>query len=382
MRRTLGTRHPVIGPVIVMAALALAACGGKTEVAQGEEAEQPSVTLGGSDVATAVRGTLRAGVAISGPLEAKVNVTLGAPLAEQLVEMFVNEGDAVRQGQPLARFRDDVLRSSAASAQAELVTARAAASLAVAESTRSETLFAEGAIARRDRDNALLALEQARARFALAEANAAHASERLADATLRAPVSGVISERHAQAGDRVDFGKPVVTLVNNSVLQLEASVEARQLASLRVGQRVTLVVTDAAADTVSGRIARINPVADAATRQVKIYVEVPNPRGRLVGGLYVSGVALTADVPDAVSVPRSAVRVEGDQRDNVIYLVSSGRIARRVVQLGVEDAANGRVAVTSGVAAGDTVVIGPVDDLADGTRVQIATAAADSSKAR
>jgi RND family efflux transporter MFP subunit len=145
---------------------------------------------------------------------------------------------------------------------------------------------------------------------------------------------------------------------------------------------VALVVTDAASDTLNGRIARINPMADEATRQVKIYVEVANSGGRLVSGLYVSGVALTADVRDAISVPRSAVRTEGDQRASVVYLVAGGRIARRVVQLGVEDAASGRVQIVSGVAAGDTVVVGPVDDLSDGTRVQVAAAIADTSKAR
>lgn len=363
-----------------LAAILLTSCGGKTEVAEGTETA--SVTLGASDLATATRGSLRAGVPLSGPLEAKVNVVLGAPRAEQIVEMLVNEGDAVRQGQPLARFRDDVVRSGAASAQADLVSARAAQSLAVAESTRAEALFAEGAIARRDRDNALLALEQARARYTLAESQAAQANQTLSDATLRSPVNGVISERHAQAGDRVDFGKPVLTIVNNTVLQLEASVEARQLSQLRVGQRVALVVQDAGAgDTVTGRIARINPVADEATRQVTIYVEVQNT-GRLVGGLYVSGVALTADVPNAVTVPRSAVKIEGETRETVAYVVSGGRIARRVVQLGVEDAVNGRVQITSGVAEGDTVVIGPVEGLSDGTRVDVAGAPAGSSKAR
>jgi len=358
----------------------LASCGGRTEEVQGAETAAPSITLGASDLGVAARSRLRAGVPLSGPLEAKVNIVIGAPVADVVAEMLVNEGDAVRQGQPLARFRDDVLRSAAASADAQLASARAAQRLAVAESSRAEALFAEGAIARRDRDNAALALEQARSQFALAESNAAQARQGLADATLRAPESGVIAVRHAQAGDRVDFGKPVLTLVNNSVLQLEASVEARQLAQLRVGQRVALVVNEGSGDTVAGRIARINPVADEATRQVKVYVEVPNTGGRLVSGLYASGVALTSDMQDAVTVPRSAVKTEGDRREAVVYAVAGGRVSRRLVQLGVEDAVTGRVAIASGVSAGDTVIVGPVEGLSDGLRVDIAGQPADSSK--
>ena len=338
-------------------------------------AEAPAATIGVSDLAVARTATLRAGVPLSGALEPKVNVTLGAPLAEQLVVVFVEEGDRVRAGQPLARFRDDVLRVAAASARADMATGRAQVNVAVAESTRAETLFAEGAIARRDRDNALVALESARARLALADAQLASAEDRLATATLTAPVRGVVSQRHAQAGDRVDFGKPVITIVDNSVLQLVASVEARWVTQLRVGRRVLLSVTNLDGDTIAGRIARINPTADPATRQVRLYVEVPN-RGNLVGGLFVSGRALLEEVRGAVAVPRAGVRLEGESRTPVVYLVTGGRVARREVTLGVEDAELGLVQVTAGVVPGDTVIVGPVDNVADGTRVEVAGAAA------
>jgi RND family efflux transporter MFP subunit len=211
--------------------------------------------------------------------------------------------------------------------------------------------------------------------MALAEAQLASAEDRLATATLTAPVNGVVSRRHAQAGDRVDFGKPVITIVDNSVLQLEASVEARWVTQLRVGRRVLLSVTNLDGDTIAGRIARINPTADPATRQVRLYVEVPN-RGNLVGGLFVSGRALLEEVRGAVAVPRAGVRLEGESRTPVVYLVTGGRVARREVTLGVEDLELGLMQVTSGVVPGDSVIIGPVDNLADGTRVEVAGTAA------
>lgn len=363
-------RH--IAVTMVSALLVLAACGKTDEnsgVAVAEETG-PAVTLGANDLATARGTTLRAGVALSGALTPKVNIVLGAPIAEQIAEMFVDEGNAVQAGQPLARFRDDVLRAAAASATADLASARTNVSLAAAESTRAVALFAEGAIAQRDRDNALLAIQTARARHALAESQAASASDRLATATLRAPVSGIVSKRHAQAGDRVDFGKPVLEIVNTSVLELEASVEARWIGDLRVGRPVILSVTGMAAqDSIVGRIARINPVADPATRQVRVYVEVQN-NGRLVGGLYVSGHAITREVKDAVAVPKAALRTEGTPQENVVYVVASGRVSRRVVQLGVEDVMRGLVQVT-GVTAGESVIVGPVEGLAEGTRVEV-----------
>jgi len=349
------------------------ACSGKGEAeTPADSGVAPEVTLGAADVATVATASLREGVPLSGALLPKVNVTVGAPVAEQVAEMFVDEGVAVRQGQPLARFRDEVLRAAAASAQADLTRAQLAVRVGVTDSARSETLFREGAIARRDYDNALVALESTRAQLALAQAQAASANDRLETATLRAPVSGVVSERHIQAGDRVDFGKPVLDIVDTRVLQLEASVPAQSLGALRVGREAALVTTSG--DTVSGRIARINPTADPATRQVRVYVDVPNGAGRLVGGLYVSGRAIVREANEAVAVPRRAVRVEGEDRTTVVYVVRGGVIARVRVQLGIEDADQGLVQVVSGLAAGDTVVVGPVEGLAEGTRVQVAGA--------
>jgi RND family efflux transporter MFP subunit len=263
-----------------------------------------------------------------------------------------------------------------------VATAHAQVNVAVAESTRAVALFAEGAIARRDHDNAMVSLESARARLALAESQAASAQDRLEMATVRAPVTGIVSQRHAQAGDRVDFGKPVLTIVDNRTLQLEASVEARWLSGLRPGREVRLTLAQGGAgDTILGRIARINPVADPATRQVRVYVEVPN-RGNLVGGLFVSGRALLEQVQRAVAVPTAAVRLEGEERTPVVYLVSGGRVVRRPVVLGVEDPDQALVQVRSGVVPHDTVIVGQVDGLADGTRVEVAGSAPAAAPAK
>jgi RND family efflux transporter MFP subunit len=360
-----------MGAAAVVAVLAWS-CGGRGEAATPDEAgATPRVVLGERDIATVRRVTLREGVPVSGPLEPKVNVVVGAPLAEQVAEMFVEAGVPVRAGQPLARFRDEVLRAAAASARADVTRAELAVRVAVADSARAATLFREGAIAQRDLDNALVAVEGARAQLALARAQAASANDRLATATLRAPTGGVVSERHVQAGDRVDFGKPVVNIVDTRVLRLEASVPAQALGHLRVGRAVVLVATSG--DTVSGRVARINPIADPATRQVRLYVDVPNPAGRLVGGLYVSGHVLVREVV-AAAVPRQAVRREASGRP-VVYVVRQDTVRRVEVELGTEDAEQGLIEVVAGLVEGDTVVVGPADTLGDGAPVSVAAAA-------
>ncbi len=360
-----------------------AACGGKagSETAQAATTTA-AVTLDAADVAQASRATLREGVPVSGPLEPKVNITVGAPIAEQVAEMFVDEGQPVRQGQPLARFRDDVVRAAAASARADVATARMQVNVAVAESSRADALLREGAIARRDHDNALLTVESARARLALAEAQSASAEDRLETATLKAPVAGVISRRHAQAGDRVDFGEPVVDLVDTRTLQLAASVPTDRLAELRIGRPVSLRVAQLEGTEIAGRISRINPTADPATRQIKIYVDIPNAGHRLVGGLFASGRVVTHEVVDAVAVPRAAVRYEGEERSPIIYVVDHGKVARRPVGLGIADEAQSLVQITSGLAGGETVIVGPIEGLSDGSPVEISGSPRDSAGGR
>jgi membrane fusion protein (multidrug efflux system) len=365
---------------LAAAAVLAAGCGAKSAgTSQGAAARAknapPAATLNAADVAVAQRATLRAGFPVSGALEPKVRVTIGAPMAEQLVEMYVNEGDRVRRGQPLAKFKDQVLQAAAAYASADVATQRMNVRVAEAESARAVALFAEGAIAQRDRDNALVALETARSRLSLAASQAANAEDRLKSATLTAPAAGVVSKRYVQAGDRVDNGKPVLELVDTRVLQLAASVPTEWLSELRIGRSVRLTVAQLDSSEVSGRISRINPTADPATRQILIYVDVPNPRETLVGGLFVSGRVLTREVADAVAVPRTAVRYEGEARTPYAYVVDHGMLARRQLGVGIADDAQALVEVTSGVAAGDTVIVGPIEGLSDGTPIRIAGAA-------
>jgi RND family efflux transporter MFP subunit len=367
--------------LLVAAALAAAlstACGGKTDGAQAENAPV-KITLGASDVGVALRTTVRSGVPVSGALEPKVDITVGAPLAEQVVEMFVDEGQAVQQGQPLLRFKDEVVRAAANSARADVATQRMQVTIAAAESTRSDALLREGAVSPRDRDNVVLALNAARGRLALAEAQAASAEDRLAASTLRAPATGVISKRFLQAGDRVDMGKPVLAIVDTRVLQLTASVPIENVGRLRLGLPVSLQAAQLDSTLVTGRISRINPTADQATRQVRIYVDVPNGSGRLMGGLFVSGRVLIREIADAVAVPRAAVRYEGDARVPVVYLIVGGKVVRRVVTVGVTDEDTGLVQIASGVQAGDVVVVGPIEGLTDGTPAEVIGQAPGSS---
>jgi len=352
--------------MVALLALAAAGCGGGAGSGganaagdghgKGTDAAQSGpALLAPSDVAAVTRADLIAGVPVSGTLTPNVDVKLTAPVAEVIEAVLVHEGQAVSRGQVLARFRMSAIETAAISAQSQL-------KIASADFERHKNLFAEGAVSKRE-------VESAEAAYRVAQANEAQASRRWEDASVRAPVSGVISVKSVEAGDRPAEGDPMFQLVNTSELEFEATVPSEFVPQIRAGSPVRLTVTGFPAGGVTGRVARINAAVDAATRQVKVYVRVPNPGGRLVGGLFASGSVVTREATGALASPAAAIRGTGEA--TFVMVVKGGKLERREVRTGLRDATQDLVEVLSGLAAGEQVVVGPLEGLEPGRAVQV-----------
>ncbi len=351
---TIAPRATVSAAVALFAVVVLAAgCGGAKEKkgdAAAEDALNAPARLAATDIAIATRLDLAAGIPVSGSLEPAIDVRITAPVTEMIDRVLVKEGDAVTRGQVLARFRTASLEPSASSADAEL-------KMRAADRERMQNLLKEGAVSERD-------VESAEAAWRAAAAQRAQAHNRLADATVRATVAGVIATRYVQGGDRVADGDPLFRLVNTRELEFEATVPSEYVQQIERGAAVELTITGYSAGTVTGRVARINAAADPATRQVKVYVNVGNPGGALVGGLFASGSLVTRQLKDVLGVPTSAIHVDGAK--NWVMHVENGRLARRDVTPGIADESKDRVEITAGLAAGDTVVTGALEGLIPG----------------
>jgi RND family efflux transporter MFP subunit len=317
--------------------------------------------LGGSDVARAARVDLIAGVPVSGTLDPSLVIRIASPIPEVVEEVFVKEGQAVQRGQALARFRTSAVEPAALSAEAQR-------RLAASDYERMQNLFKEGAVSERDVENAEVSLRAA-------EANEALAKKKLDESTVRAPSNGVISQRAVDSGDRVKDGDLLFQLVNTSELEFAATVPSEYAADVRVGAPVVLAVTGAtdAGGGLGGRVSRVNATVDAATRQVKVYVTVPNRAGRLVGGLFASGRIVLRQVRGAVAVPETAVRRDAGGAGGQAYVlvVDNGRIGRRDVTTGATDEQASLVEITSGLGGGETVVVGPASGLRPGQAVTV-----------
>jgi membrane fusion protein (multidrug efflux system) len=354
------TRYASLIPTLtVVLAAALPGCRGepgKAETTSGTASARPAAVLGPADVWTVKPQDLIAGVPVSGALEPGVDIKINSPTPEVLEEVLVKEGQTVKRGEVLARLATEALAPAAASAEA-------ARRMAQADYDRAQSLYKEGAVAQHDVEVADVALKNA-------EAAAAAANRRLQEATIRAPVSGVIAQRLHDAGDRVKDGDQLFRLVNTSELEFEANVPSEYVGDVKVGAPALLTVSGLSDVGASAHVARVNATADPATRQVKVYVSVPNPDHRMVAGLYASGRLVTREVKGALAIPRPGVRHD-DQGKTYVLIVVEGAVARRDVTVGAYDEVQNLAEITSGLTEGDVVIVGPVEGLKVGDLVQI-----------
>jgi membrane fusion protein (multidrug efflux system) len=354
--------------LLAAAALVLAACS-RDRDANAAETSASAVMVGAENVAVAERAELRSGPAISGALAPHWEATIRAEVPGAVLQTYVERGQSVSRGARLARLDDVAIRDSYLSARSAVRSAQTAADVARRNAERTTKLAEAGAVAERDLEAARWSVQNAEAGLADARARLAAAEQQLARTQVRAPATGIVSERQVQAGDVVQPGTAMFTVVDPSRMKLEASVPAQQLGAVRLGAPVEFTVNGYPGRTFTGRVDRINPVADPATGQVRIYVSIPNTGGTLVAGLFADGrvasQAHTGVVAPATAVDRRGVRPS-------VVRVKNGRVERVEVELGIEDDQNERVEVVRGLAAGDTVLVGAAQGIAPGTAVRIA----------
>lgn len=366
-----------ITPLAVVVAAALLGCGKKADTAAAAGADPAPAMVGPENLFVTESRQLLNGPQISGTLTAERAATMRAEIAATVVQALVEEGQSVSRGQLLGRLNDDAVRDQVLSAKSGVRTATEAVVVAKRNAERAEKLSQAGAMADRE-------LEQARWSVMNADAGLADASARLAGAQkqfgyteIRAPLSGIVSERKVNAGDNVSAGNPLFAVVDPSSLRLDGQVPVTAIASLKVGTPVPFAIDGYPDRAFEGRVIRINPAVDPATRQVRITVSVPNQGGRLVAGLFAQGRVAT-ESRKGVVVPASAIDRRGLRP--MVTRVENG-IARRVeVALGIEDPTIDRVEITNGLAIGDTVITGAARGIAPGTKVR-ATAAAERTAA-
>ena len=213
------------------------------------------------------------------------------------------------------------------------------------------------------------ALEEVRNRQAVLEQRRTElelARQAVRDSSLTSPLDGIVRERHVTVGQYLAAGSPAVTIVRVHPLRLRVAVPERDAQAVRVNQEVQVTVEG---DTTSyaGRVARLSPAIDEASRTLMVEAEVPNPAGLLRPGSFANASIVSADSDRAVIVPTSAL-VTFAGVDKVLS-VKDGKVVEKRVTVGRRNAE--RIEIVSGLAAGDPVIAKP-GNLVEGTPVRVA----------
>lgn len=365
----------------LLALAATAACGdGKEDQAQAAQgpnggggpggpggAGRPSVSLASEDVATARRAPIEESVPLTGDLRPIETVDVRARIEGDLTAVYVREGAPVREGQLLAQFEAADQESARQSAIASRAAAQSALSTAEWNLEQGRELLKAGAVPERDVRAAEQAVASARAQLAAAESQVRAASTESRDTRVVAPTSGVLERRFIESGEHVARGAQLFTLVRTDALELAATIPARYASNVRTGQ-ITRFTADGR--SFEGRVVRVSPTIDPATRSITVYVQVPNPSGTLKGGTFVSGRVVGRSIPQALVIPGAGVR-QAENGSPYVYTIEGETVAQQPVQIGIVDDATGIVEITSGLEEGDRVIVGNVGTLGKGMQVRV-----------
>ena len=327
---------------------------------------QSTIELVGSDVVQAKTRNLAQGLAISGALKAVNSAIIKARVPGELQGLTVREGDLVKAGQVVARVDATEYASRVKQAQEQADSARAQIDIAQRQYDNNRALVQQGFISKTALDTSSSNLVAAQANHKAAMASVDVARKSVEDTVLRSPISGIVSQRLAQPGERIGVDARVLEIVDLSRIELEAAISASDSVDVSVGQEAQLQI-EGASQTLAARVVRINPSAQAGSRSVLVYLSIANPAG-LRQGLFAQGTLGTAQ-RSMLAVPLSAVRT--DKPVPYVQTIENGQVVQRTVELGPRGDSDGEVMVgVKGIADNASVIRGSVGVLRAGTVVK------------
>lgn len=304
------------------------------------------------EVAAARQDTVVDAILATGEVEAIQSADLQPDVEGRVTEILMREGSEVNKGDALFRIDDQELKAQVARAEAER-------DLAEQALTRTKQLLEQDAASASD-------LERAEATARSNRASLDLLALRLSRTTVRAPFAGVVGQRFVSLGDYVTTSTKLVTIQTIDPERVSFTVPERHAGVVRRGQKVTFRVAAVPGEEFLGTVDFVSPAVQLPARTLLVKALVPNGRRHLQTGMFAEARLATAVRPQAVVVPEeSIVALSGSY---FVWVVQADKVTRRAVSLGVRTP--GEVEVTTGVEAGDQVVVGGLELLQDGAPVK------------
>jgi RND family efflux transporter MFP subunit len=325
---------------------------------------RPPMTV---EVTRVGRGSISAYLSVVGNLIGEATVDVAPKTGGRLTTMSVKLGDRVRRGQIIGKLEDreivEQVRQAEASHNVGEATIRqreADLNLALTNVERSRNLYGRQLLPKQTLDDAEARYTSAVAQVDLARAQLAQSASRLqelrinlANTNVVSPVDGFVAKRNVDAGAWVSQNAPLVSVVDISSLRLVANVVEKDLRMVGVGDPAIVEVDAFPGEKFNGRIARVSPILDPATRTAPMEVEIPNREFRLKPGMYAKVNLEIERRENVLLVPKIAL-VDSEGQRGVYQPSDDSRAAFKAVKVGIED--NERAEILEGLSEGETIV--------------------------
>ncbi|MES2758442.1 MAG: efflux RND transporter periplasmic adaptor subunit [Pseudomonadota bacterium] len=341
----------------------------------GDDKAAPKVDvyeLASADVAAVEAREVRLDLSLSGSLTPLTQATVKSKVSGVVTDTSVQEGVNVAAGQVIARLDAADQRARVAQQQAAVDEASARLAMAKKNNANSQALLKQNYISQNSYDTTANSVELAQASVNAMRAQLELTRIALADTVIRAPLAGVVSKRHVQAGEKVAPDMSVFTIVNLRQMTLEAQVPASEVPRVKVGQDVKFKVDGFPQRDFAGRVARISPTTEAGSRSMLVYISVDNADGVLRGGMFAKGGITTEKSAATPVVALAALRTEKGRQ--VVYTIEGNKVVAQPVTLGLRNEDEGVAQVTSGLAKGASVIVAKLEGVKPGDKVRVGAA--------
>jgi membrane fusion protein, multidrug efflux system len=337
-------------------------------------AASAAIELVASDLLVVSAVDLSRQVPVTGSLRAVQQTVVKARVAGELKSLDVREGQTVKQGQRIGQI--DTLEHEWRVKEREAQLQASEAQVASAQRTQDNNrqLLEKNFISQAAFDASRFALDTASGNRDAARAQLTLARKTLNDAALTAPISGVVAERFAQPGEKLSPDNRILSIINLSSMEIEASVPATELGGVSIGQAVALKV-EGIKELQKGSVVRIAPSTSAGTRSVPVFIRLQSPtvsNEQIRAGLFAQGQLDVERLGNVLAVPAGALRDQAGR--NTIYLIKNNQIEEREVKLGLRgNLPDGRavVQIVQGLNAGEQIVASNLGVLKSGAAVKV-----------
>jgi RND family efflux transporter MFP subunit len=347
------------------------------EPADAANGKHQPLLVSAEDLLTVRSSALASGPSITGSVQPERRADLRAEVAAVVLQVLKENGDPVRRGDLLVRLDSTSIRDSLTAAEASATAAVQAYEQAERQFQRMSTLRQTGVVSAQQLEDVEIRRNTAQSEREAARTRVVTARQQLERTEVRAPFDGIVSDRKVSAGDTAQIGKELLKVIDPRSLRFEGLVSADDIGDVQVGQRVMFRVHGFADREFLGTIARVNPAANATTRQVEVLVTFADSKQQPnVAGLYAEGRIETRRTA-ALTIPPTALVKEGERA--FAWRVNDRVLQKVPLTIGERDERTGEYVLRDGLAEGDKLIRYPTATLHDGQPVEMSAPMADGA---